>query len=294
MLLLSPLLLACRPVPTEAGQVWTAPDAARDGALGLDGPHGAAFVAFPVLARATDVVPVEVFFPSDAEGWPAGSAAPVVLFVQGGSVDAARYRWLLAHLATRGAVGVLADHARDLAFFEADDSLWAWRRLEALAAQPGTLEGLVAPGGPVAVAGHSLGAVVAAGLWGGEAEIDALAMLAGYPASDGMAAARAGSPALALAGETDEKATVETVEEQTAEFADPFWFGVVEGMNHYAWTDDASARDLAGDGPVEGDLAAVRAHALAVLDAFFDAALTGDADAAARLDQGDFPGVALR
>ena len=290
------LLLACRPVPTEAGQLWTAPDPHRDGALCQDGPYGAASVELDVLARATDVVPVAIYFPSDADGWPDAAAlpAPTVLFVQGGSVDAARYGWLLAHLATRGYVGVLADHARDLAFFAPDDSVWAWERLGELAAQPGTLEGVIDPDGPAAVAGHSLGAVVAAGLWAGDERIGAVAMLAGYPAGGADVAARAGSPALALAGATDAKATVETIEAETARFAEPFWFAVVEGMNHYAWTDDASERDLAGDGPLEGERSAVRAAALGVLDPFLDAALRGDPAAEALLAAGAFDGVEVR
>jgi len=290
------LLLACRPVPEDAGVVWTAPDPARDGLLGSDGPFGAASVDFDVLARATDVVPVTVYFPSDADGWPDPEAlpAPSVLFVQGGSVDASRYGWLMAHLATRGYVGVLADHARDLAFFQPDDGIYAWERLGELTDEAGTLEGVITPDGPAAVAGHSLGAVVAASLWAGDARLDALAMLAGYPAGSADVGARAGSPALAIAGETDEKATVETVEASTGRFEEPFLLAVIDGMNHYAWTDDASDRELAGDGAVEGALDDVRAHALGVLDPFLDAALRDDAQAQALLDAGVFDGAEIR
>lgn len=290
------LLLACRPVPDEASVVWTAPDPARDGLLGLDGPMGAAAVEFSVLARATDVVPVTVFFPSDAEGWPDPEAlpAPTVLFVQGGAVDAERYGWLLAHLATRGYVGVLADHARDLAFFQPDDSIYAWERLGELAGEPGTLDGVILPDGPAAVAGHSLGAVVAAGLWADDARLSGLAMLAGYPAGGADIEARAGVPALAMAGSTDEKSPPETIDAQTARFEDPFWLAVVEGMNHYAWTEDATERELSGDGAVQGSLEEVRAAALGVLDTFLDAAVREDDEALARLDAGVFDGVELR
>lgn len=290
------LLLACRSVPDGAGALWITPDAQRDGLRGSDGPLGAASVDLDVLARATDVVPVTVFFPSDADGWPDPAAlpAPTVLFVQGGAVDAPRYGWLMAHLATRGYVGVLADHARDLAFFQQDDSLYAWERVLELASQPGTLEGVIGAQGPAAVAGHSLGAVVAAGLWADDPRLDALVMLAGYPSGGADVAGRAGSAALALAGETDERSTVETIVAETADFEDPFWLGEVEGMNHYAWTEHATARELAGDGAVEGALDEVRARALGVLDPFLDASLRGDAEAAALLDAGAFDGVALR
>lgn len=290
------LLFACATDPAEPGLLRTPPDAARDGLLGQDGPFGAASRAEAVLARATDIVPFTVFFPADDAGWPDPSAlpAPAVVFVQGGSVDAARYHWLLAHLATRGYVGVLADHPRDLAFFQPDDSVYALERLEALAAQDGAWQGLIAPEGPAAVAGHSLGAVVAAGLWADDPRFDGLAMLAGYPAGSVDVAARAGSPALAIAGQTDEKATVETVETENARFEDPFWLAVVQGLNHYAWTDEASDRDLSGDGPLDGTLDELRAHALGVLDPFLDAALRDDAAARALLDAGDFDGVELR
>ncbi len=290
------LLLACQTGPTEAGQLWTAPDPGRDGALGLDGPYGAASVELSVLARATDVVPARIYFPSDEQGWPAPEAlpAPTLIFVQGGAVDAERYGWLLAHLATRGYVGVLADHPRDLAFFQPDDGIWVWDRLRELAQEAGTLKGVIAPDGPAGVAGHSLGAVVSAGLWADHEELGALAMLAGYPAASADVAARAGSPALALAGGADPRAPIETIEAQITGFEEPFWLGVVEGMNHYAWTDEATERELSSDGEVLGELEDVRSSALDVLDTFLDASLRDDPTAAARLEVGEFDGVELR
>lgn len=290
------LFLACAAVPTDPGPLWTAPDAARDGLAGSDGPFGAASVRYAALARATDVVDATVFYPSDADGWPDPAAlpAPTALFVQGGSVATERYRWLAAHLATRGYATVLAEHPRELAFFQPDNSVYAWDRLGELAGEPGTLQGLIDPDAPALVAGHSLGAVVAAGLWADDPRLGGVAMLAGYPAGGVDVAGRAGSPALALTGETDGSAPVDTIADNLTEFEDPFLFAVVDGMNHFAWTDDASAADLEGDGPLEGELDAVRDHALGVLDPWMDAAISADAAALAALSATTFEGVEIR
>lgn len=290
------LLIACAQPPTGPGDVWTAPDSARDGRLGQDGPLGAAWVSFDALARATDVVGVTVFFPSDDEGWPAPEAlpAPTMLFVQGGSVESERYRWLAAHMATRGYAVVLAEHSRDLAFFQPDNSVYAWQRLGELSLEPGTLSGLIDPDAQVLVAGHSLGAVVASGLWAGDDRLRGVAMLAGYPTSGSDVASRAGSPALEIAGATDGLASLETIEQNTTEFADPFLFAVVDGLNHFAWTDDATERDVARDGALGGELDAVRANALGVLDPWMDAAILQDPEAQAMLDAGEFNGVEIR
>lgn len=290
------LLLACTSVPLDAGAVWTAPDPARDGLSGNDGPYGAASIEYTALARATDVVDAAVFFPSDAAGWPNPNAlpAPTVLFVQGGSVAAERYHWLAAHLATRGYAVVVAEHPRELAFFQPDNSVWAWRRLGELAEAWGTLVGLIEPDAPALVAGHSLGAVVSAGLWADDERLCGVAMLAGYPAGGVDVGARAGSPALALTGATDESAPVETIAANLDGFEEPFLFAVVEGMNHFAWTDDASEADLAGDGPLEGELGTLRARALAVLDPWMDAAIAGDLSALEALEASQLDGVEIR
>lgn len=269
------LLLGCAAPPSDPGALLTAPDAARNGLGGADGPYGAAQLSYEVLARATDVVDVTVIFPSDADGLADASAlpAPTVLFVQGGSVEASRYLWLAAHMATRGLVTVLPSHGRDLAFFEPDNALYAWDRMNEWTAEPGTLSGLIDPDAAAVTMGHSLGAVVAAQLWVSEPRIAGVVMLAGYPAGSADVASRAGSPALAVAGSTDALAPPALVEEEIAGIADPLEYAVIDGLNHFAWTDDASERDLARDGALEGDLDELRASALAVVDPWLDGVL---------------------
>lgn len=266
------LVFACAGPPTGPGTVLTAPDAGRDGGQGADGPYGAAALSFEVLARATDVVEARVVFPADADGWPDPAAlpAPTVLFVHGGGVEAERYLWLAAHLATRGYVTVLPSHGRDLAFFEPDNAIYAWDQVGAWAGEPGALAGLIDPEADAIAMGHSLGAVVAAQLWVSEPRIAGVGMLAGYPAGGADVTSRAGSPALAVAGSADGLSPPETIEAQLADIAEPLQYTVIPGMNHFAWTDDPTARELARDGALEGDLGEIRALAMSVLDAWLD------------------------
>ncbi|MFT4979051.1 MAG: putative dienelactone hydrolase, partial [Myxococcota bacterium] len=148
---------------------------------GEEGPFGAAWVQLRAQARVTESIWVEVMFPSDDSGQPAPDALPAqaVVLVQGGLVEASRYRWLAAHAAARGYVVISADHPADLAFFAAGNGLAA---LEAVEDGGGILDGLVEPGGPAAVAGHSLGGVVASILWAADTRFDGLISMASYPA----------------------------------------------------------------------------------------------------------------
>lgn len=260
MLILLPSLIACaRPGPL----LLLPPDDTRTGALGTDGPDGAALLNLRYDARVVDAVDVEWVYPSDETAAPVRADAPTVVFVQGGLVTVDRYRWLAIHLASRGYNVLSPTHPLDLAIFTIGN---------AEAALDGALDDPdLAPwiGGPVFVGGHSLGGVVAVKNWLADDRFDGVVLLASYPAAGDDPADRAGSPVLALAGSTDESALAADVEAGFERFSAPRTFGLVDGMNHYAWTDDATADELAADGPVE-DLALVRAHALSLLDAWLD------------------------
>jgi pimeloyl-ACP methyl ester carboxylesterase len=132
--------------------------------------------------------------------------------------------------------------------------------------------------------GHSLGGVVAAMLYAEHEDIDALGMFASFPAA-GTVTDRDGE-VLSLIGSADGSASIPNAYEGFGRYPAPGFFGVIDGMNHYDWTDAATARELRRDGPSTRPLDDTRRDALRVIDAFLDAALRGDPDARARLDAG--------
>ncbi len=270
----------------------TAPDAARTGDAGADGPFGAAFVRARTQARLSEQVAYEVDYPAAADGTPdaAGAPDPVVVLEQGGLVAPQRYRWLAAHLATRGYVVVLADHTADLAITQVDNGRLA---LDAVVGGRGPAAALVAPAGPVAVIGHSLGGVVGTWEWLADDRLTALGLLASYPQDGDPVGNRAGSPELSLAGTDDGQASVADVRAGFGRFSAPKVLGVVSGMTHFAWTDNPSASERAKDGQLGRPLAEVRRDALGLLDTWLDAVLRHDPAAEQRLATGTFPGVAV-
>ena len=274
--------------PAGPGELLSAP--------GEAGPYGAAWVSAEVPARVSEALPVEVTFPADADGWPDTEAlpGPAVVLVQGGLVEVARYRWLAGTLAAQGYVVVAPNHPGDLAFFAAENGAAALAGVEA---GRGVLDGLLDPGAPAVVGGHSLGGVVAAILWADDAERFAgLFTLASYPADSTDVESRTdGAPYLALTGALDALAGLEQVEAGWARFPGPRWLGVVDGMGHYGWTDDDSPEDLEKGGDLKDGArtdAEARADALPPLLLFLEASLSDSPEAAqAALDEGDFSGV---
>lgn len=102
---------ACSPhTLVEATQGFASAREPLPSALGTDGdrgPYGAGRTTLDGSTRGgLDAVRVEVTYPSDGAGRPDRSRAPypLVVFVQGGLVPVARYRWLTEHFATRGYV----------------------------------------------------------------------------------------------------------------------------------------------------------------------------------------------
>ncbi len=292
--LLIPLLLTgC--VSITAPELLLAPDAARDGLEGTDGPYGAAIVDSWAQARLRDAIELSIVYPALDDRSPDLTEAPypTVLLVHGGLVSRERYHWLAAHTASRGYVVVLPEHAMDLAIFEPANSSIALDHYERLTQEPHTLAGMGEADGPAAVVGHSLGGVVGTMAWQDEPSIRGLALLASFPAGgpDADLSAQAGRPVLGLAGETDGSVSPDEMQANLEVFPDPPRFGVVQGMNHFAWCDDNSPADLADDGPLEGDLDTIRQHAQHALDSWLDAELKDDTDAAERIDGDGIEGV---
>lgn len=283
----------CGGTPDGPGALSTPPSPAREGVDGADGAFGAAWVGFATQARVTDEVVVEVTFPARADGTLDAARAPYppVVFLQGTGIGGDRFRWLAAHVATRGYVVIAPGHPLNIAAFEPDNASIALAAVRAAASGSGTLRGAVAPGAPAAIMGHSLGGIIAARQWISNAAFRGVALLAAQPADRDDVARRAGSPALVMAGTSDVPAPPSSVQAGFARFAAPRDFGLVEGMNHYGWSDSVTGSELSSDGPRPADLAATRRAALAVVDAWLDATLRDDRAARARLDRGEFTGV---
>lgn len=272
------MLAACAPI--EEAEVLVAPDPIRTGEPGSDGPFGASRRVVRASARVTDSVPVAIVYPSDADGAIAVGDAPIVVGIAGGLVEPERYAWWASHLATRGIVSLWPDTPLDLAIFEPGNGRVALDLLWELSADDGVFSGLVARGSPVVTAGHSLGGVLAARQWVDDPDIAGLVLLASFPAPGDAVEDTFGRPVLALGGTEDGSAPIDRITEEVDRFPGPLWFGAVEGMTHYAWTDDPSPGELDGDGVLGRALPVLRADASRAIDLYLDGVF-GDGDLSA-------------
>jgi dienelactone hydrolase len=267
------LLLALAAGCAAAPELLVAPDAARDGLDGTDGPHGAAALARVYPARITDTVATTVVVPADADGAVLPGPWPVAVFVHGGLVPPARYQWIALHLATRGVVVALPSSPLDLAIMASGNASAALDGILA-DADGGPLDGAVDTAAPVLIGGHSLGGTVAALDWVADDRFGALLLGASYPAGGSDTASRADTPVLALVGSEDGSAPPSDVEAQLGDL--DCVYGVVDGLNHYGWTDDATDKELANDGVASRPLEDARRDLFRVFDRWADAALAGD------------------
>ena len=282
-------LAACGPADT--GTLLLDPDSDATGAWGERGPAGAALWDLRGLTRAQEAVRFEVVAPADRAGAVApGGPYPAVLLMQGGLVEVASYRWLAAHLATRGYLVVSPVHPLDLALVEPGQGRAALDHVEAWSEGDGGLSGAVAPGAPVAAMGHSLGGVVAAQLWAGDPQFSDLVLLASFPAGGTPVEGQPG-PALSILGADDAVADPAGVRDGAARLPAGSRLAVVDGLNHYGWVKPLSDADAAKEPAPSRAPEAARADALGPLDAWLDHRLLGDPAAASALEAGDFDGV---
>jgi len=262
------LLVACAPERTRLLD----PDDTRTMTLGQDGPFGVELVVRSVRIRVDETVDVDVMLPLDPEG-EALANAPVVLFVQGGLVGRARYRWIGRHMASRGFAFVSPAHAFDIAFFQQGNALDVLASVRASShrsqdALAGTLSD-----GPVAIIGHSLGGVVAATAWGGApSTVSHLALLGSYPQESSFGQ-HPGARALSLLGTEDGRtsrdnatAGVRALETSGA----PVTYALVEGMTHMQFADEVSTSEAADDGTPMVETAVARARLQVLLDALLE------------------------
>jgi Alpha/beta hydrolase family len=257
-------LVACG-APVEDG-VLLEPDPEAQGALGTRGPFGARVERRKLTPEQGGSVLADVFVPFVREGADPCPCAPF-LFVQGGSVAVERYRWIGAHLASRGLVVAAATHPVDIAFFAVDHTERALGGLRATSADEGdALFGKVADL-PAIVAGHSLGGVVATKTWAQTEpyQVQHLVLLASFP-QEGERVGDRGGRVLSIVGARDRRSEVAEVQAGAEAFEDA-QVVVVDGMNHYQWTDDAKQSELESDGEATEETDVVRGRALAFIDA---------------------------
>ncbi|MBM4783976.1 MAG: hypothetical protein GQE15_40410 [Archangiaceae bacterium] len=249
------LLVACGRGPVDRGAVVS---------------EGVARLTFEVRANGTDLIPVTVLFPADSEGRPSSRNNPAVLYIQGGAVSPSRYEWQGVELAKRGFVVAYPRHQLDLAFFAIDNAQAARRAL--LNGEAGSaLEGLV-DASRVAVAGHSLGGVVAMklALQGG---FQAAVVQASFQdTADNAKVPGLTIPTLYLAGQGDCQAKEAQVREGWATVPSPSALVVLEQVTHYQFT-NSQAEDEKKGCAVALDLAVAHERVIQATAAFLSAAL---------------------
>jgi pimeloyl-ACP methyl ester carboxylesterase len=279
-------LWACTQAPTSLLKA----DPSRDGVPGHEGPYGALALHTTVAARVTEAFDVDLVIPVDADEAPANNNWPVIVLIQGGLVDPERYLWMATHWASRGYATVVPDFPMDLALFASDNAVSALRELRQH--PPELVDPIFSAETPAAVVGHSLGGVVATRAWLAEPDtFSVLGLWASYPASGDDVSVVDDRHVLSLIGSDDGKAPLETTRAGAERFGDPVWFGVVDGMNHYGWTDDASEKELASDGKAGRSVSDARNDVNVVIDTFLDAHLRADSSAITSLENDDFSGI---
>lgn len=281
----------CAGFPQEADYVLFEPDPNRGG-LGRSGPAGVACAERTIPARVWDAIDVTVCWPAKADGTLAEDGPfNAAVFLHGGLVEPLRYRWLIAHMASRGYVVIAPAHKGLLALTEEANASAALDWLEEAAEAEGLLKGSLDLGNGAAVIGHSLGAVVAAMRWVADERFGGLVMLAGFPAEGTDLESRRGTPSLSIGGQRDLMSTPQEVKEGFSKLPEPRWLGMVTGMHHFAWSDGNTASNLDGDGVPTRPLEDLRSDALLLLDAFLDTHFKGSSKAYKALSGGMFPGV---
>jgi dienelactone hydrolase len=246
--------------------------------LGTVVSPGVAKADFEMRVGSTDIVPVHVLFPSDEAGAPVAGPHPAVVFIQGGFVKPARYLWQAEALAKQGYVVAVPEHFLDLAFFGVDVGEGA-RRLLVSPPSGSALTGLV-DAHRIAVAGHSLGGVVAMKL-ALEGHFQAVVLEASYPdTADASKLPGFTRPSLSLAGEKDCSAPLAGVRTGWESLSAPTAFLVLSGVTHYQFT-DSQAEDLQRGCNPDGSIEDAHARIAQALTAFLGQAMDGRVDAEA-------------
>ncbi len=275
------LLSACG-APTP--ELVLAPDASRADEAGQLGPYGVAVTTRPLRVRVDEVIDITLSYPAQADGEAVEGAFPLIVFVHGGLVGPEHYQWLMTHLASRGAIVAAPAHALDLAILAQGNALDALDALRRASARPeDALAGRIDPA-PALILGHSLGGVVAASSWeDAPAQLRCLGLLASEPnPADDFAGYRPPSPqahVLSITGARDGKIDPDEVRAGALRLAPaqtPVTLAIVDGMNHYQWTQDYTADELTSDLSATREDEDARALAMTMIDRWVSACLGGD------------------
>lgn len=225
---------------------------------------------FEARANGTDLVRITTYFPSTSSGQPVPGLKPGVVFIQGGFVQTEQYAWQAVALAEAGFVVAVPENALALAFF----SVGAGEAARALLASPppaSVLDGLVDPA-RIAVAGHSLGSVVALKL-ALQGEFAAVVLEAGFPdAADLSKLPSFSKPSLSLAGELDCSAKLDGVRDGWNSLPAPTALVVLPGVTHFQFT-NSDAEDVKRKCPPTRPLDEAHADISAAVLGFLGAAL---------------------
>lgn len=248
--------------------------------FGERGSWGVGLIERSFRVRVDEVVDGDIYLPLASLDRTADGPFPVVVSVHGGLVAPEQYRWLNAHVASRGFVVIAPHSASDLAIFQTGNGKELLEVVRELSERgDGPLAGMLDEGPAVAM-GHSLGGVVAAKLWlYAPEEFSHLALLASYPADfedyeRKRAPQRDGDAVLSIIGSRDAR-TEDPVRlaregfERIDEALDVTGtFAIVEGMNHYQWGDLSSADTLRRDKAPTIDDEVARRRSMTIVDAF--------------------------
>jgi pimeloyl-ACP methyl ester carboxylesterase len=231
--------------------------------------------------RVDETVRTRIFVPARADA-PIRDGFPVVLFAHGGAVRPDRYDWLCAHMASRGFVVLAPRHAIDLPILAQGnilDVLHTARRAAESANDP--LKGVIG-GGKTAAIGHSLGGVVAATAWLNEpGKVSHLGLLASYP-NGAERVDRLTPPSseseyvLSIIGSNDGLLDVEQAAEELEPIEAPHTLAVVEGMNHFQFTDGIKSSESGRDDEAAIDTQDGRTLVLFLVDGWLDDFANGD------------------
>jgi Alpha/beta hydrolase family len=195
-----------------------------------------AFVRTQLRVNSSDLVAVDVFVPVNADRQPRANS-PAVVFVQGGLVAVERYHWLAKDLSERGYVVALARHPNDLAILSGENQ----RVLLDAMRKPKPDSPFFQAVNPqfIAVAGHSLGGVMAAKA-AFSLDYQALIIHASFvdPSDNAQLPQLGQRPTLFLAGEADCQARTSDIVKSWQSLLSRTVLLTLPGVSHFQFTSD--------------------------------------------------------
>lgn len=236
-------LSACAPEPpTKLLDV----DRSRTNAFGERGNLGVYLHERTFRVRVDEAVDVDVF----VNAFPQPS--PPVIMVPGGAVDAERYRWLGAHIASRGFT-VITPHSPLFSLLELGNIFDAFQAVRGAAQDADDpLSDTIDPNAPAFILGHSLGGVSAAKVWASKpndfTHLGFLCSTTDTADDYSTRPLRGHEKILSIIGTADKRVLEESAREGIQTFRTPFTFAAVEGMNHYQVVENPTESELASDG----------------------------------------------